>query len=240
MNADRKRGIVAGAFFVIATVTAMVGYALYHDVLNDPRYIVDGSRTDTALLMGAVLEVLLVISVIGTATTLFPLIRRQHEGIAISYVVGRLFEAAMIAVGIISLLSIASLRQHAAGGEAASLIATGKGLVALHDGTFLLGPGLAIGINSTLLAVLMYRSGLVPRAIARLGLVGGPLVFASSVAVLFGAYEQMSPVAGLAAFPVFAWEMWLAGWMIVKGFQPSPGQVTRSTRARQELTTRAA
>jgi hypothetical protein len=94
-------------------------------------------------------------------------------------------------------------------------------LAALHDWTFLFGPGLAIGINTALLAALMYRSRLVPRTIAVIGLIGGPLVFASSVAVLFGAYEQASGVAALAALPVFAWEMSLAGWMIVKGLRPA-------------------
>jgi hypothetical protein len=136
-------------------------------------------------------------------------------------VAGRVLEAAFIAVGIISLLAIVTLRQDAAGADDASLITTGKALVALHDWTFLFGPGLAIGINTTLLAWLMYRSQLVPRAIAVVGLIGGPVVFCSSVAVLFGLYEQTSAVAGLAAFPVFAWEMSLASWLIAKGFKPS-------------------
>jgi Domain of unknown function (DUF4386) len=166
-----------------------------------------------------------VISVIGTAVTLYPIVRRASEGLAIGYVVGRLLEGAMIAVGIISLLAIVALRQDAADATAshgASLITTGKALVALHDGTFLFGPGFAIGINTILLASVMYRSRLVPRRIAMIGLVGGPLVFASSVAVLFGLYEQVSAVSALAAFPVFAWEMSLAGWMIVKGLNRSP------------------
>lgn len=139
--------------------------------------------------------------------------------------VGRLLEAALIVVGIISLLSIVTLRQDAAGaagGHDASLITTGKALVALHDWTFLFGPGFIIGINTILLASLMYRSQLVPRTIAVLGLIGGPVVFLSSIAVLFGLYEQTSAVAAVAAIPVFAWEMSLAGWMIAKGFKPSP------------------
>jgi hypothetical protein len=106
--------------------------------------------------------------------------------------------------------------------EPERLVTTGEALVALNDWTFLFGPGLAIGVNTTLLASLMYCSQLVARAIARVGLVGGPLVFASSVAILFGLYEQVSAVAAVAAFPVFAWEMSLAAWMTAKGFRPSP------------------
>jgi uncharacterized protein DUF4386 len=224
MTSTRTNAILAGVFFIVAAVAAIAGLALYDPVLNDPSYITDASRTDTQVLAGALCEVLVVISVIGTGVTLYPVIRRHGEGSAIAYVVGRLFEAAAIAVGIISLLSIVALRQDG-GGD----VATGKALVALHDATFLFGPGLAIGINTLLLASLMYRSQLVPRAIARIGLVGGPLVFASSVAVMFGAYDQVSSPALLAAIPVFAWEMSLAGWMIVKGFRGSPA-IERPTR----------
>ena len=224
MSSTRTNAILAGVFFIVAAAAAIAGLALYDPVLNDPGYITDASRTDTQVLVGAFCEVLVVISVIGTGVTLYPVIRRYGEGTAIAYVVGRLLEAAVIAVGIISLLSIVALRQDG-GGD----VATGKALVALHDATFLFGPGLVIGINTLLLASLMYRSQLVPRAIARIGLVGGPLVFASSVAVMFGAYDQVSSPALLAALPVFAWEMSLAVWMIAKGFRTSPA-VERPTR----------
>ena len=126
-----------------------------------------------------------------------------------------------------ALLTIVTLRRHLAG-DGANLITTGKAFVDLHDWTFLFEPGLAIGINTALLASLMYRSRLVPRAIPVIGLIGGPVIFVSSVAVLFGLYSQTSPFAGLAAAPVFVWEMSLAVWMIAKGFKPSPALVRTS------------
>jgi hypothetical protein len=147
------------------------------------------------VLLGACCEVILAISVIGTAVTLFPVVRRQNEGIALGYAAGRLVEAVVIVTGIISLLSVVTLRQDFAGAasaNAASLVAVGQALVAVHDWTFLFGPGLAIGVNTLMLAYLMYRSGLVPRLIAVLGLIGGPVVFASSTAALFGLYPQVS------------------------------------------------
>lgn len=217
MSSARKSAVVAGVFFIVAAVAAIAGLALYDPVLNQSRYIVDGSA-DTQVLLGALFEVIVAISVIGTAVTLYPVVKRESEGIALGYVAGRVSEAVIIVVGIISLLSVVTLGQDSAG-AAGSLVTTGEALVAIHDWTFLLGPGFAIGVNTLLLAYLMYRSGLVPRPIAVIGLIGGPLVFASSAAVLFGAYEQISTVAGLAAFPVFAWEMSLAVWLIAKGFK---------------------
>jgi Domain of unknown function (DUF4386) len=224
MSSPRKIAALAGAFFIIAAVAALAGLALYGPVLGDPRYIVTASGGDVRVLMGAFCEVILAVAVIGTAVTLFPVVRRQNEGIALGYVAGRVVEAVVIVTGIISLLSVVTLKQDlagAAGANATSLVALGTALVAVHNWTFLFGPGLAIGVNTLMLAYLMYRSGLVPRLIAVLGLIGGPLVFASSAAVLFGLYEQVSVWGSIAAIPVFAWEMSLAVWLIAKGFKPS-------------------
>jgi Domain of unknown function (DUF4386) len=232
MTSARKSAVVAGVFFIVAAVAAIVGLALYDPVLNDPRYVVE-STDDTRVLLGALFEIVLAIAVIGTAVTLYPIVKRQNEGIALGYVAGRASEAVVIVVGLVSLLSVVTLAQDsadAAGDQAASLLTTGEALVAIHDWTFLLGPGFAIGVNTLMLAYLMYRSGLVPRPIAVIGLVGGPVIFASSTAVLFGLYEQISMPGAIAGIPVFAWEMSLAVWLIAKGFKPS---ATRSGAIRQ-------
>jgi uncharacterized protein DUF4386 len=87
------------------------------------------------------------------------------------------------------------------------------------------------------MAYLMYRSGLVPRFIPVLGLVGGPLVFAWNAAKMFGIYEQISAWAAIAAVPVFARELTLAGWLIAKGFNVSAIAVASPKTATQELLT---
>jgi uncharacterized protein DUF4386 len=174
--------------------------------------------------LGAFLEVIIAIAVIGTAVTLFPIVKRQNEGFALGYVAARVFESTVIVVGIISVLSVVTLRQDfagAAGADAASLVTVGKSLVAIHDWTFLLGPGLVPGVNGLLLGYLMYTSRLVPRAIAVLGLYGGPLLFASAVAILFGVVEAGSVWQAIPTLPVAAFEVTLAIWLIVKGFNPS-------------------
>ncbi len=225
MNSTRRIAVVAGVFFIVAAVAAIIGLALYSPVLNDPSYIVTGSGNDTRVTLGAFFEVILAIAVIGTAVTLFPIVKRQNEGVALGYVCGRVVEAIVIVVGIISVLSVVTLRRDFAGTTAAnaiSLVTVGKSLVAIHGWTFLFGPSLAIGVNTLLLAYLMYRSRLVPRVIAVLGLIGGPLIFASGTAVMFGLYQQISIWGSVGAIPVFAWEMSLAVWLIVKGFKPSP------------------
>jgi hypothetical protein len=222
---SRKLALATGIFFLITIIASIpAAFVFYAPVLGDPRYILGGSA-DTSVFLGAFLEVITALACIGTAVALFPVVKKQNEAVALGYVAVRVFEATIIALGIVSLLSVVTLRQDfagAAGADAASLGQLGQGLVAIHDATFLIGPGLLAGLgNGVLLGYLMYRSGLVPRRMALLGLIGGPLVTASGIAILFGLYEQVSPVAALSAIPETLWELSLGVWLVVKGFDPS-------------------
>ncbi len=218
----QKIARVTGVLFIITFITAIPPFVfLYVPVVDDPRYIVGGGA-DTQVQLGAFLELLLIIANIGTAVALFPILKRQNEIVALGFVTARVVECAFIAVGILSLLTVVTLRQEAAGADAGSLVAVGQSLVALHDWTFLLGPGFVVGIgNGLLLGYLMYRSGLVPRPMAVLGLIAGPVLCAAGIAVLFDVIEPNSALKNLAAAPEFVWELSLGIWLIVKGFNPS-------------------
>lgn len=220
MDSARKSAIAAGSFYFVTHVTSIAALALYGPVLNHPAYVL-GAGADTRIRLGALLEVVLALAIVGTAVTLYPVVRRQNTAAALGYVGLRTLEASVILVGVVSLLAVTTLRRdHPAGASADALTVAGRSLVAVHDWTFLVGPDMVLGTNTVLMAYLMYRSGLVPRFIGVLGLVGGPLVFGSAVAILFGAYGQTSTWGALSAVPVFAWELSLAGWLVVKGFRP--------------------
>ncbi|MDD9378517.1 DUF4386 domain-containing protein [Streptomyces sp. ZAF1911] len=205
--------MAAGLLFLLTEVSAIAGAALYRPLLGaaDGRL---AQGADTQALLGALCEVVLVVAVAGTGAALFPVLRRHGEGLALGYAFGRLLEAAVIAVGIVSVLALVTLRREAGAPDGAD-----AALVAVHDWTFLLGPNIALGLNTILLAYLAYRARLVPRPIAVLGLIGGPLICASAAAVMFGAYDQLSPAGAAAALPVFAWELTLAAWLLAKGFK---------------------
>ena len=114
--------------------------------------------------------------------------------------------------------------------HAGSLVTVGESLVAIHDWTFLLGPGFVVGVgNGLILGYLMYRSGLVPRGMAMLGLVGGPLICLSGIAVLFDLFDQGSAPQLIATIPEFLWELSLGIYLIAKGFKASAGILDKST-----------
>jgi hypothetical protein len=226
MDTTRRTARVAGVLFIITFITSIpAALWLYTPVLDNANYIV-GAGADAGVALGALLEVLLIIANVGTAVVLFPILKRQHEGLALGYVAARLVECTFIAIGIVSLLSILTLRQDvagAAGGDPGALVTVGKSLVAIHDWTFLLGPGFIVGVgNGLILGYLMYRSGLVPRGMALLGLVAGPVLCAGGIAALLGVIEPDSALKNLAAGPEFVWELSLGIYLMVKGFKPSP------------------
>jgi hypothetical protein len=237
--APRTIALVTGVLFVITYITSIPPVLfLYVPVLNDPRYIV-GAGADNGVLWGAFLELLLIVANIGTAVVLFPILKRQNEGLALGYVTARIVESVFIAIGILSLLAVVTLRQDfagAAGADAATLVTVGKSLVAIHDWTFHLGPGFVVGIgNGLLLGYLMYRSALVPRAMAVLGLIAGPVLLARFVGILFGVLEPGSVVGSIMVGPEFIWELLLGIWLIVKGFKPAPIASQSAQPATNEL-----
>jgi hypothetical protein len=221
----QKIARVTGVLFVITFITSIPPVLfLYGPLLDDPRYIVGGGAADNGASFGALLELLLIIANIGTAVVLYPVVKRVSEILALGFVAARVVECAFIAVGLLSVLTLVTLRQEAAavGSDAGSLVAVGASLVAIHDWTFLLGPGFVVGVgNGLILGYLMYRSALVPRGMAILGLIAGPVLLARFVGILFGVFEPGSVLGGLMVVPEFLWELSLGIWLIVKGFNPS-------------------
>lgn len=225
MTTDRKRTLAAGVFYLVTFVAIP---ALIHigPVLDDPNYIVSDG-VDTRVLLGCVLDIVVALTCIGTAVALFPVLRRHNEASALGFVTTRMFEAGVILVGVASLIALVSLRQSIGGPDAAdpaALVIAGQSLVAVRDVTFLLGPGVVPALNALILAPILYRNRLVPRILPIIGLIGAPLLLASSAATLFGANAQISGLSFLLGLPIACWELSLGIWMIIKGFNSAfPG-----------------
>jgi Domain of unknown function (DUF4386) len=224
VDPTRRTSLVAGVFYLLTFAASIPALFLLSPVLNNSDYIVSAGA-DTRVLLGCFLDVVTALTGVGTAVTLFSVVKRQHEGLALGFVTTRLMEAAIIVFGVVSLLSVVTLRQNlagTAGADQASLVAVGQSLVAVRDWTFLLGPNLMAALNALLLGTLMYRSRLVPRFIPTVGLIGGVLLLIDVTAIFFGGYALGSVWHGIAAAPIFFWELSLGVWLVVKGFRPSP------------------
>ena len=221
----RRTAFVAGALYLATFASSIPARFYFLDpVLSDPEYVL-GSGGDTRVVVGGVLDMVNALACIGTAVVLFTVVRRQNETLALGFVTSRVLEAAIISVGVVSLLAVVTLQQEAtgtAGAEDATLVTVGASLVAVYGWTFLFGPNVMAAVNALLLGSLLYRSGLVPRAIPLVGLIGGPLLLASVTGIVFGTHDLDSGLHVIAAAPIFCWELSLGVWLVVKGFRPSP------------------
>jgi hypothetical protein len=212
--AERKTSLWAGILYLL-TFVSIPTLALYSSV-RGANYII-GDGPDTAAVVGGLSEIVVALAGIGTAVVLFPVLKRQNETLALGLVTSRVLEASTIFVGVAFLLSVVTLRQDGAG---AGALVTGHALVALYDRIFLLGQSFMPGINDLLLGFLLYQSRLVPRALSHIGIIGGPILIAGYLAILFGLIGQHGSLAGLCALPVAVFEFSLGVWLVVKGFNP--------------------
>jgi hypothetical protein len=221
----RKHAFAAGTFYLITFAASIPAvYFFLTPVLNDPQYIV-GSGADTRVILGCLLDVVNALAAVGSAVAVFPVVRRQNESLAVGFVTSRMFEAAVIMIGVVSLLAVVTLRRDVAGtpgADQAALVTTGQALVAIRDYTFQFGPNISAALNALLFGTLLYRSGLVPRILPTMGLIGAPLLMAAGVATVLGLTEQGSVWFAPGGALIFTWELSVGIYMVVKGFKPSP------------------
>ncbi len=221
----RNQARAAGILYLV-TFAASIPAAFYFltPVLNDANYIVS-SGADTRVIIGCLLDVVNALAAIGTAVAVYPVVRRQSESLALGFVTSRMFEAAVIMIGVVSLLAVVTLRRDVAGtagADQASLVTTGQALVAVRDYTFQFGPNIAAALNALMFATLLYRMRLVPRIIPTMGLIAAPLLMVAAVAVVFGLTEQGSIWFAPGGALIFVWELSVGIYMTFKGFKPSP------------------
>jgi hypothetical protein len=224
MDPMRRTAYVVGVLFVVTYITSIAAkFAFYPPFLDNADYLL-GDGEDTRVLWGAFAEMILIIANIGTAVAIYPVLKRRFPALSLGFVTARVMESVFIAVGILAVVTLVTMRQDFSGAAAdnSALAITSHALVTLQEWTFNLGPAFVVGVgNGIILGYMMYRTGLVPRAMAMLGLIGGPLIVASGTAIIFGAIEAGSTAQKLASIPEFFWELSFGIYLIVKGFKPS-------------------
>lgn len=216
MDSSRKTALASGILYLL-TFVSIPTLALYAPILNDPNYII-GAGPDTAIIIGGILEIFMALACIGTAVVLYPVLKRQNEGIALGFIGTRVLEASTIFADVVCLLTIVTLRRAGVGADG---LVTGKTLVAMY-GLFRLGQNLMPAVNDLLLGSLLYQSRLVPRIMPLLGLIGAPFLIANTIVVMFGITSgPIYLLTGIGVLPIALFEFSLGVWLTVKGFNPS-------------------
>ena len=224
MHDDQRHARIFGVLFIVTFLTSIPAYLIFESVLDDPAGFIGGDGGMGWLYFAILLEFFLVLSNVGTGVALYPIARRQNEGLALGFVAARIIESVFIAVGIVFVLGLVSMRLDAFGTADMA-----ESLKDLKDWTFLLGPGFIVPFgNGLILGYLMYRSGLVPRRMAWFGLIGGPIVFFSNLGVMFDWWE-MSTVM-ILVLPEAIWELFIGFYCAIWGFRKDSPILTPAAR----------
>ena len=216
MSSTRKTALAAGILYLLTFIS--IPTLFLYNAVKSPNFIL-GAGPDTPMLVGGISEMIVALAGIATAVVLFPVLKRQNEGVALGLVGSRTLEAATIFAGVAILLTVVTLRQTGAG---AGALVTSHTLVVMYNRTFLIGQSFMPAVDDLLLGYLLYQSRLVPRVLPIIAFIGAPLLLASFIAVLFGLWGQTSAPAALSALPVALFEFSFGVYLIVKGFKPSP------------------
>jgi hypothetical protein len=228
MDHARRVALVAGILYVLTFIGSIAAATLLPGLLSGANYIT-GPGADAPIGLAAVLEMVNVLACIGTAVAVFTVVKRQHETLAIGFVATRLFEAAVITIGVVSTLAVVSLRTSVAAGAAAeSVVPVATALVGIHDWALVIGPGMA-SFNALMFGTLLYRARLVPRWIPALGIAGAPLFIAFIAATMLGITGPFTLWQAIAVAPFFIWELVVGLWMIFKGFNTSSPILSATT-----------
>lgn len=231
MDPMRKVALAGGIAYLVTFIASIPQLALFADIIDDPSGFITGTGSNSAVLMGSWLEVITAFACVATAVALYPATRIVSKTAAIGFVTSRVIEASMILVGVLSVLSVVSLKADfagATGAEAGTLQMIGESLMTVREWTFLIGPGTVVGINALFLGYVMYKGRLVPRAIPMLGLIGAPLILTSATVTLFGGWSQVSTAGALLVLPCALWELSLGLYLTFKGFKTAPAPVVVS------------
>ena len=222
---DKLNGRITGAFFILAAITSIIGLILYEPALRDVSYLSHAAQQNNKILTGVFLELMLVCTAAGTAIMLYPYLKRYNESLGMGYFCFRLLEVVSILIGTISVLSILSLSRFYTGNvhttAQMNFQILGQNLIDIHSWTFIIGPNFFLGINTFIYAYVFFKTNLVSKKIAVLGLIAAILIFIAAFLEMFGIIQQVSLVGGLFGLPIFVYEMMVAIWLIIKGFNTS-------------------
>ncbi len=222
MNSNRKAAIIVGVLFIIATVAALLSKPFLGPI-DASNYLVSISANGNQVTIGALLAFIAAAASASIAISLYPILRKYREGLALGAVGFRLIEGVFYIVGVIGILSLVTLSQEfvKAGSPDSSYFQTlGALLLAGYHWAGNVGSLLAFCLGALIYYYIFFQTKLVPRWLSVWGLVGAALCMVAGLLVMFRAIGPMSTVQIVLALPIGVQEMVLAVWLIVKGFNP--------------------
>jgi hypothetical protein len=221
-NNNKLNAALTGVFFIVAAISSIAGLKLYDPILASEDFLITGSSHYNQVISGAICELILSVSAVGTGIMLYPYMKRYNESSAIGYLGFRLLEVVFIVIGIICILTTLSISQSYNSGIITDKMyaqSFGKAFIAAHDWTFIIGPNFMLAVNTFIYSYVFFKTELVPKKLAALGITASFLIMIAAICEMFGLFKQISFWGILLALPIAAYEIILAIRLISKGFK---------------------
>ena len=200
-----------GALFLSAILFYGGGLALVTSVIGASDFLSTISAHKTTLDLGAFLMLLNSVVVVSVAVLLFPILAKYSPRTAVAYLASRSIEAILLAVGVLCLLMIPALGQHAADAWAKGL---GSFLVQTNTMSYQIGVT-SLALGSVFFCLLLFRTRLIPQLMAALGVIGYVIFLAGAIAEIFGTHIGVA-----LSIPGGLFEVGLGMWLLIRGFRP--------------------
>ena len=206
-----------GALFLSAILFYGGGLALVTSVIGAADFLSTISAHQTTLDLGAFLMLLNSVVVVSLAVLLFPILENHSKRTAVAYLASRSIEAVLLAVGVLCLLMIPTLGQHAADAWAKGL---GSFLVQANTMSYQIAVT-SLGLGSVFFSLLLFRTRLIPQLLAAWGVIGYAIFLAGAIAEIFGIHIGVA-----LSIPGGLFEVGLGIWLLIRGFQPEAYEVS--------------
>jgi len=222
IQTNNKTARIAGILFVLG-FAGVLTVGLTSPILDDPDYLIKISVNANHIILGALFQFIMGAACAGIGISLYPILRKYNEGLALGAAGFRIIEGALFIVGVIGLLLLLTLSQEfvKAGALKPSYFQTlGALLLSVRDWVLLTGT-LAWCIGALMYYYIFYQTKLIPQWLSGWGFVGITLAIGANMLVMFRLTNPMSTIQTVLNIPIFFNEVVLALWLIVKGFNPS-------------------
>lgn len=222
MNSNRKTAIIVGVLFITGTIAGMLG-VVFLGSIYDADYLTKVSANESQIIIGALLALIMGVAVASIPFMMFPIFKKYNEALALGYVVFRTLEAVTHFAAAMSWVLLITLSQGFVEAVApnASYFQT-FGTLLLGAGDWMHVPANVVwGLGALILYYLFYQSKLIPRFISVWGLIGGVLILADAGFLAMSGQSGFSTISIFLNLPIAVNEMFLAVWLIVKGFNSS-------------------
>ena len=232
-NSWRKLALAGGVLYLMTFAFSIPAVFLLDPVFTNPDYIL-GAGPDGQVRLGTLLDLINGLACIGTAVALFPVIRRQSEAASLGFVTSRIFEAAILFIGVANLMAVVTMRETVGQPEPIHLTRRGRAVAGRRS-----RPDLLVGYRRDAWPqCLLARLPHVPVATRAASDPGGgthrrPILPRVGYRHPPGRQRAGRPLPAIAVVPIFFWELSLGLWLTFMGFsRTSPPHYSGRGRVR--------